>query len=247
MNGAAYGGGFDLAVMCDAAHRRRRRGFGHPEHSFTQVVYAPLHDLVGGAVARDLALTGRRIDADEAQQARPGEPSRGRRSTSSRKQCGGNRDRGGAREVLALMKAKILRGGPGSSRARRSTFERDRATTRLITARFVVVVASGLAYFLALGVVLPVVPQYVEHRLGGGSVAVGVAVGALFVGAVLLRPYVGRLGDRFGRRILIVSGAARRGPVRARVRRGGVARVPGRCPRAHRVWARRRSSSARRR
>ena len=65
----------------------------------------------------------------------------------------------------------------------------------------------GLAYFMALGVVLPVVPQYVKHRLGGGSIAVGVAVGALFVGAVLLRPYAGRLGDRFGRRVLIVSGA----------------------------------------
>ncbi|MEX2268747.1 MAG: MFS transporter [Acidimicrobiia bacterium] len=79
--------------------------------------------------------------------------------------------------------------------------------TRLITARFVLVVASGLAYFMALGVVLPVVPQYVKHHLGGGSVSVGIAVGSLFVGAVLLRPYAGRLGDRFGRRILIVSGA----------------------------------------
>lgn len=78
----------------------------------------------------------------------------------------------------------------------------------LITPRFALVVGSGLAYFLALGVVLPAVPQYVRYRLGGGSVAIGVAVGALFVGAVLFRPYVGRLGDRFGRRVLIVSGAA---------------------------------------
>ena len=29
-------------------------------------MYAPLHDLVGGSVARDLVLTGRRIDAAEA-------------------------------------------------------------------------------------------------------------------------------------------------------------------------------------
>jgi len=56
--------------------------------------------------------------------------------------------------------------------------------------------------------VLPAVPQYVKHRLGGSDVAVGIAVGVLFVGAVLLRPYAGRLGDRFGRRVLIVSGAA---------------------------------------
>jgi MFS family permease len=79
---------------------------------------------------------------------------------------------------------------------------------RLVTPRFALVVGSGLAYFLALGTVLPVVPRYVEDRLGGGDVSVGIAVGSLFVGAVLLRPYVGRLGDRLGRRILIIAGAA---------------------------------------
>jgi MFS family permease len=79
---------------------------------------------------------------------------------------------------------------------------------RVLTARFVLVVASGLAYFLALGMLLPVVPRYVEGPLGGGSLEVGIAVGVLFVGAVLLRPYAGRLGDRFGRRWLIIGGAA---------------------------------------
>jgi len=84
----------------------------------------------------------------------------------------------------------------------------SRRPAALLTPRFALIVGSGFAYFLALGTVLPAVPQYVKHRLGGGDIAVGVAVGVLFVGAVLLRPYVGRLGDRFGRRILIVSGAA---------------------------------------
>ena len=83
----------------------------------------------------------------------------------------------------------------------------DRRRTPLLTPRFALIVGSGFAYFLALGTVLPAVPQYVKHRLGGGDVSVGIAVGVLFVGAVLLRPYVGRLGDRFGRRVLIVSGA----------------------------------------
>jgi len=84
----------------------------------------------------------------------------------------------------------------------------DRRRTPLLTPRFALIVGSGFAYFLALGTVLPAVPQYVKHRLGGGDISVGVAVGVLFVGAVLLRPYVGRLGDRFGRRVLIISGAA---------------------------------------
>jgi MFS family permease len=44
--------------------------------------------------------------------------------------------------------------------------------------------------------------------LGGGSIAVGIGVGSLFVGAILLRPYAGRIGDRVGRRVLIIGGAA---------------------------------------
>lgn len=78
---------------------------------------------------------------------------------------------------------------------------------RLVTARFAVIVGAGLAYFMALGMLIPVVPVYVEDELGGGSIGVGTAVGALFVGAVVLRPYTGRLGDRFGRRLLIIFGA----------------------------------------
>jgi MFS family permease len=77
----------------------------------------------------------------------------------------------------------------------------------LLTRRFVVVVASGIFYFMALGSLLPVVPRYVDKELGGNDVAVGIAVGALAVGAILLRPLAGRLGDRFGRRVLMVSGA----------------------------------------
>ena len=34
--------------------------------TFGDVVYAPLHDLVGGAVARDLCFTGRTVEAREA-------------------------------------------------------------------------------------------------------------------------------------------------------------------------------------
>lgn len=81
------------------------------------------------------------------------------------------------------------------------------ARERLLTPRFLLVVAAGLSYFLSIGMLIPVVPQYVTGPLGGGNVGVGVAVGSLFVGAVLLRPYAGRVGDRVGRRILIIGGA----------------------------------------
>lgn len=79
---------------------------------------------------------------------------------------------------------------------------------RLVTLRFATVVVSGILYFLAIGVVLPAVPRYVKHKLDGGSMAVGIAVGALFVGAVILRPLAGRFGDRYGRRLLVIGGAA---------------------------------------
>ena len=66
--GPAIAGGFDVAVMCDLRVVSATAWFAHPEIAFGDVVYGPLHDLVGGAVARDLCFTGRRVDAAEAQQ-----------------------------------------------------------------------------------------------------------------------------------------------------------------------------------
>jgi enoyl-CoA hydratase/carnithine racemase len=66
VNGPALAGGFDLAVMCDVRVASDTARFSHPELAFGDVVYGPLHDLVGGAVARDLCLTGRILEAPEA-------------------------------------------------------------------------------------------------------------------------------------------------------------------------------------
>ena len=65
-NGPAVGGGFDLAVLADLRIASDTATFAHPEQAWGDVVYRPLRDLVGGAVAREPALTGRRIDAEEA-------------------------------------------------------------------------------------------------------------------------------------------------------------------------------------
>jgi MFS family permease len=78
---------------------------------------------------------------------------------------------------------------------------------RPFDARFATVVASALAYFIGLGILAPVLPRYIEDVLDGGGTAVGVAVGAFAVTAALLRPWVGRVGDRRGRRVLLVGGA----------------------------------------
>ncbi len=66
VNGPAIAGGFDLAVLCDVRVGATTARFAHPERTFGPVVYAPLRELVGGATARDLCLTGREIDAEEA-------------------------------------------------------------------------------------------------------------------------------------------------------------------------------------
>jgi enoyl-CoA hydratase/carnithine racemase len=66
VNGAALAGGFDLAVLADLRVAADTARFAHVEQPFSEIVYRPLRDLIGGSVARDLVLTGRSIDAREA-------------------------------------------------------------------------------------------------------------------------------------------------------------------------------------
>ena len=66
LNGAALAGGFDLAILCDLRIASTTARFAHPERTFGDVVYGPLHDLVGGAVARDLTIGGRELTAEQA-------------------------------------------------------------------------------------------------------------------------------------------------------------------------------------
>lgn len=66
VDGVAYAGGFDLAVLCDLRLASQSARFAHPESTFGPVVYGPLHDLVGGALARELVLTGRKVNAEAA-------------------------------------------------------------------------------------------------------------------------------------------------------------------------------------
>jgi MFS family permease len=77
----------------------------------------------------------------------------------------------------------------------------------LITPPFLLITVSTFTYFLAVGALLPVLPRYVKGPLHGGSFSVGLVVGAFTATALVLRPVAGRLGDRRGRRLLIVAGA----------------------------------------
>lgn len=78
----------------------------------------------------------------------------------------------------------------------------------LLTLPFVFVMLAAFGYFFALGALMPTVPRYVDDELGGNGFEVGLATGAFAVSAALLRPWVGRLGDSHGRRLLVAGGAA---------------------------------------
>lgn len=79
-------------------------------------------------------------------------------------------------------------------------------SSRLLTWRFAVVTIAGLAYFSGWTLLYPVLPRFVEDELGGTGTSVGLAVGSFGITAALLRPVAGRLGDRYGRRVLVVGG-----------------------------------------
>jgi MFS family permease len=78
----------------------------------------------------------------------------------------------------------------------------------LLTRAFVTLTLSDLAYFTAAGVLLLATPLFASGPLGGGTAAVGLAMGSFSVTTLLLRPWVGRWTDRHGRRPLLVGGAA---------------------------------------
>jgi enoyl-CoA hydratase len=69
VNGPALGGGFDLATLCDIRICTPSATFGHPEIKFgAPPLFTPLRWIIGEGFAREMCLTGRKIDAQEARQ-----------------------------------------------------------------------------------------------------------------------------------------------------------------------------------
>jgi enoyl-CoA hydratase len=67
VNGPAIAGGFDLAAFCDIRLAAKEAIFGQAEINIglTQIIH-PLYKSIGLARAKELALTGQNISADEA-------------------------------------------------------------------------------------------------------------------------------------------------------------------------------------
>lgn len=67
INGPAIGGGFDLTTLCDIRICSQSACFGHPEVKFgAPPIFTPLKWIIGEGVARDLCMTGRKIDSQTA-------------------------------------------------------------------------------------------------------------------------------------------------------------------------------------
>ncbi|HXF98848.1 MAG TPA: MFS transporter [Gaiellaceae bacterium] len=82
---------------------------------------------------------------------------------------------------------------------------RASAEGRLVTAPLLLAIFSTFGGMLSLGVLLPVLPRFAEGPLDAGGVGIGLSVGASSITAVVAQPFVGRLGDAYGRRLLVVG------------------------------------------
>ena len=78
---------------------------------------------------------------------------------------------------------------------------------RLITRPFVLVTSVALIFFVYVGILIPIVPLYIEGPLDAGEFGIGLTVAVFAIAAIAVRPIVGRIADRFGRRVLMVGGA----------------------------------------
>src|SRR5262249_13097128 len=99
----------------------------------------------------------------------------------------------------------------GSSQTFRSRPKRYRGTMVEMAAQarrsYLLVLAGAVCCYAALGAVVRIIPGYVGTTLGLSAVAVGFAVGAPALTAVVARPGGGRLADRRGPRGVVVGGA----------------------------------------
>jgi MFS family permease len=78
----------------------------------------------------------------------------------------------------------------------------------LITRPFLAVTAATFVFFMFVGVLVPLVPRYIEDELRSGELGLGLAIAAFAIVAIAVRPLIGVLVVRFGRRSVMIGGAA---------------------------------------
>jgi MFS family permease len=78
----------------------------------------------------------------------------------------------------------------------------------LITPAFLSLAAATLVFFVAGGIVLPIVPRFAQIELHLDPAEVGLAIATFSIASLIVRPVVGWSTDRFGRRLPLMGGAA---------------------------------------
>lgn len=81
------------------------------------------------------------------------------------------------------------------------------ADARLITRPFIIVTLTAFVFFIYIGMLIPIVPLFIEGPLGAGEFGIGLTVAVFALAAVAVRPLIGHIADRYGRRRLIMAGA----------------------------------------
>jgi len=76
----------------------------------------------------------------------------------------------------------------------------------LFTRTFALLLAATFASSMSFSALLPTLPRYADGPLDAGGLGIGLAVGGASLTAFLGQPLAGRLSDRRGRRLLLVSG-----------------------------------------
>ena len=80
-------------------------------------------------------------------------------------------------------------------------------SSRLVTKPFVAVTAATGAFFVYVGMLIPILPRFIEDELGAGELGVGLSIAAFAAAAIAVRPVIARLIDVRGRRQVMTAGA----------------------------------------
>lgn len=76
----------------------------------------------------------------------------------------------------------------------------------LWTKSYIILTVKALLLFSGFYLLMPTLPMFIK-QLGGSESQVGFIIGVFTISAVIVRPIVGGLMDRYGRRIFIISGS----------------------------------------
>lgn len=77
---------------------------------------------------------------------------------------------------------------------------------KILTPNFIIACATNFASFSSFYFLLATLPVYIVE-VGGSESETGFIIGAFAITALLLRPFVGQIADRRGRKLLVLSGA----------------------------------------